>query len=608
VTGRGAAAVALALLLALPLLAGLGRAGFDDPGEGMHAEIAREMLRSGDPFLLTLNGVPYLDKPPLLYWLQALAFALAGPGEGPARLVPALGALVAVGATAWLGARLLGAAAGLLAGVALLTSPLFLVFARYVRPETLFVAALAGGFALALVGLEERRRGLLSAGLVAFGVAGLAKDPLGALAPLGVLALALALAGRSPEIRGMTSARALAVCLALGVGWWLVAEARTPGAVWYTVVDNKVLNVAGARLYPDEDVPLSAPEFLVVAVLGALPWSFASAVALAHLVSRRTAGARADVPWTALAVWAVGLLALTALSRFRLPHYGLPAYPALALLAARAWREAAPRPLAALHAAVFAVLAAACALGFASDGRAFEAVVAGATDVASRKAAAAGAAPPFPPWAALRPLVGQAAVVLGAGALLTLLAAAAPPRWRRVAPAIAVAATMLALAPVTSTALALVADHRSAREVGRLIREGAGAEDLVVHEGPIEGSGALEWYSGRRPVIVDGRRSVLAFGATRPEARDVFWTPEQLRAAWGERCRRVWLVTTRPADRTVAAGLPGAALAHARGGRRLYVLEALGGGRPGPPPRPPQGGIAAARPPLGAGCPTDFVK
>ena len=63
---------ALAVALAVPLVfEGLGLAPFDDPGEGMHAEIARELLRSRDPFALTLGGVRYVDKPPLLYTLLA---------------------------------------------------------------------------------------------------------------------------------------------------------------------------------------------------------------------------------------------------------------------------------------------------------------------------------------------------------------------------------------------------------------------------------------------------------------------------------------------------------------------------------------------------------
>jgi hypothetical protein len=93
---------------------------------------------------------------------------------------------------------------------------------------------------------------------------------------------------------------------------------------------------------------------------------------------------------------------------------------------------------------------------------------------------------------------------------------------------------------------------------------------VIVHEGPIENSGALEWYSGRRPVILDGRRSVLGFGASQAESRDMFWDHARLAAAWADGSR-VWLVTGRAEDHSVVRGLPGRRLIASAGGRRLYV-------------------------------------
>ena len=275
------------LAAALPVVAGLGRAPFDDPGEGMHAEIARELLVSGDPFGLRLNGVRYVDKPPMLYWLIALGFRGLGLSEAPARVVSALAGLAAVAAVAWLGARLLGRWEGVMAGLALLTCVWFFVYTRYVRPETLFVAALAWGFALTLAGLQSERRGWVVGGLAAFGLAGLAKDPLGAIAPVLVLAGVMALSGRfRPVSRWLPPGGVLAAAL-LAVGWYLIVEYRTRGFIWYTVVDNHVLNVMAARQFPDEDVPLGVFEFLSVAALGAAPWTVSALVGIVDLVRRR---------------------------------------------------------------------------------------------------------------------------------------------------------------------------------------------------------------------------------------------------------------------------------------------------------------------------------
>jgi hypothetical protein len=431
------------------------------------------------------------------------------------------------------------------------------------------VAALAWGFALTLAGERAGRRAVIAAGLIAFGIAGLAKDPLGALAPPLTLALALALAGRIRPFRRWLSWPALAAGMVLGLGWWVVAEVRTPGTLWYTVVDNHVLNVIRARRFPDEDVPLGALEFVVVATLGALPWSIGAVVGIVDVVRRRAWRSAAETPWVALALWAVGVFALTALSGFRLPHYGLPAYPALALLAVRAWQRTDPRPLVALHAAIFAALAVACAAIWTSDGRAFMDTIIGAADVASRKAQAAGQASAFPSWEAIRPLLGVAAIVLGAGALVTAAALFGRRTASRTMLA-AVTATMLALMPAAATAMALMSAHRAVRDLALAVAERAGPDDLVAVEGPIEGAGAFEWYSGRRPLIVDGRRSVLAFGATTPGAGSVFWDRQQLAAAWTEG-RRLWVATTRDPGRTLVAALPGAALVLATPGRWLYV-------------------------------------
>ena len=87
---------------------------------------------------------PILDEFGWPRGVTAGAFSFGGPSEETARAVPAAAALIAIAATAWLGARLLGGRAGLAAGLALSTSLGFFVYGRYVRPETLLLATLAG--------------------------------------------------------------------------------------------------------------------------------------------------------------------------------------------------------------------------------------------------------------------------------------------------------------------------------------------------------------------------------------------------------------------------------------------------------------------------------
>lgn len=570
----GVAVVSAVGLAALLLAPGLGRAPFDDPGEGQHAEIAREM-RGGSLIIPRLNGVRYFDKPPLLYWLTAASFRQWGLTERAARLAPLLGALLAVAGTALLGGRLLGPGAGLLAGAALLSCALFAAFARYLRPETLFVAAIQWGFVGLLWGVHRgRSRGpaakVAVLGCAALGVAALAKDVLGLVGPLLAVAGALWLAGRVRPVRAWLPVAGVGLMLVLGVGWYAVVAVAEPSFLWYTVVDNHVLNVARMRVFPDEDVPLSALEFVAAAGFGAFPWVLAAGVTVVDLGRRRVWRDPAETAWVALALWAVGVLGLFTLSPFKLPHYGLPAYPALALLAARAWREAAPRPggLIAAHLVLFLLLGVGLAWAGSSDGRAFTTAVFGVTDVYSRKEAALGQASPYPPWSDIQPLLVRASILLLAGA--GGLALAAARRSARAAAAV-VAAVMLLTVPLVADGLAATSAARAVVGMAREIRARLSPDDVLVLEGPIENAGAVELYSGRRPALLDGRRSVLGIGATFADAADTFWTPARFTAAWAG-ARPPYLLTTRAPAQSIVAQLPpdSVRLLALQNGRWLY--------------------------------------
>ena len=96
----------LFVTLGMPLL---------DPDEGLYASIAQEMLSRGDWVIPHVNGLPYLEKPPLYFWLTALTFRAVGPTEWAVRLWSALATLGAVLLTWRIGRRLYGPRAGLLA-------------------------------------------------------------------------------------------------------------------------------------------------------------------------------------------------------------------------------------------------------------------------------------------------------------------------------------------------------------------------------------------------------------------------------------------------------------------------------------------------------------
>src|SRR3954469_16015413 len=122
-----AATLAVLATLAALLAAGL-RAPLLDPQEARYAEIPREMREAGEWVIPQLRGQPYLEKPPLLYWLVTASPAVFGGGGAPGRRVPAAAALLTVAVTWFWGYRTFGSGAGL-AGAAVLTlSPFFVYF------------------------------------------------------------------------------------------------------------------------------------------------------------------------------------------------------------------------------------------------------------------------------------------------------------------------------------------------------------------------------------------------------------------------------------------------------------------------------------------------
>ena len=111
---RTFAIVALALVIA-PLAA---NAPLFDPDEGLHAAIAQEMVRSGDYVTPRFLGEPFLDKPILFFWSEAVSLRIFGMNEAAVRIPPLAFGVFGMVAVALLGRRLFGETTGIIAGIA----------------------------------------------------------------------------------------------------------------------------------------------------------------------------------------------------------------------------------------------------------------------------------------------------------------------------------------------------------------------------------------------------------------------------------------------------------------------------------------------------------
>jgi 4-amino-4-deoxy-L-arabinose transferase-like glycosyltransferase len=565
----GVAVVAAALYLVR-----LGHAPFVDPPEGFHAEIAREMVQLGDWITPHVNGVRYFDKPPVLYWLLAASFTVAGVGEAAARVWSALAAVAIAAVTARLGFILGGARVALLAGLIVIANLGMYLYGRLVKPDMVFILCIV----LAYAGFAVAYKGAGRWGLVVFyaslGAATMTKDVLGAFGPLAVVALFFLLTRERP-LAPWAPWWGVLLLLALAVPWYAAVEARNRGFLWYTLIDNHVLNFVRHRLFPDEDVPLGTLPFLGVTLLAFLPWSLATPWAVARALRRPWEDVTARL-WVLIALWPIVVIGFFALSPFKLPHYGLPALPALALLVARLWDESIdaapdslrPRALIVPILVVYGLAALACGLA-AVDRLPIPAGVLGNVDLATRNLAARGQVSPSAPLEMYMPMLRTCTMIFGGGALVLAWAA-----WRR-RPALgawAAVAVALAFLPTAGDGMALFARSRSTRTVTQALVLRLEPGDQVLHEGPLENSGSVLLALDRPVTVVNGLQSNLAFGATFPEARDRFWDGARLAQEWPKPGRR-FLVTGVVPERSVVRTLPAGSvrLIAEGGGRWLYA-------------------------------------
>ena len=156
---RAAPWLGWALLIWVVVFWRLGYPSFWDPDEAHYAQATREMMASGDWLAPFYNGAPFFDKPILFYWLQAAAFAVLGPTELAARMVPALSAIGLFAAVWWLGAQLFSRAVARLAVLMLAVLPGTFALSAYAILDMTFTAFLFGGLALiAVAALRDRAR------------------------------------------------------------------------------------------------------------------------------------------------------------------------------------------------------------------------------------------------------------------------------------------------------------------------------------------------------------------------------------------------------------------------------------------------------------------
>jgi 4-amino-4-deoxy-L-arabinose transferase-like glycosyltransferase len=362
------AAVHFAALFRPPLL---------DDVDATHAEAAQHMAETGDWVTLYVNGVRYLEKPPLPYWLTAADYRAFGQNVFATHLPNAL-AILGCAWICWLWAkRAWGLRAGYYAALAMLTAIGPFLFTRFTIPdvELTFLLMLAlWGF---LTGVEDRRAARIYTMWAALALATLAK---GLVAPVFFIAAAvpfLMLTGLWRRWRELKPFTGILLFLAIAAPWHILAGLANPdqghpvgnhptlgnvhGFWYFYFINEHVFRFLGRR-YPDDYNKMPFAVYWLAHLVWLFPWSiFVPAVLVAAWRSRRewfarrgSSGARIlllessvlenasgrieQMLFRERSAWLLGIFSAFVLIFFSIStnqeYYTFPAWPALLILIA----------------------------------------------------------------------------------------------------------------------------------------------------------------------------------------------------------------------------------------------------------------------------------
>lgn len=319
-----------------------------DDVDAVQAQIARNMLESGDWVTARLDGVAYLEKAPLVYWTMACSYAIFGVHDWAARIPIALAAVALCLLTAWFGGWAFGRRAGFYAGLCLATCVGLYLFTRILIPDVMLTGTIALALFAFLRALEEdephpRVWSLILA--ASMGVGLLLKSLIAFVFPIGA-ALVYLLATRQLLLKRTWQRlhpwSGAAVILVIAAPWHVLATLRNPpyfaftlhsgpgeyhGFLWFYFINEQLLRFLNLR-YPRDYNTVPRLYFWLLNLVWLFPWTVY--LPAATRLSYKPAGRAGRARLLALC-WAGFVMVFFTFSTTQ-EYYSMPCYPAIALL------------------------------------------------------------------------------------------------------------------------------------------------------------------------------------------------------------------------------------------------------------------------------------
>ncbi len=275
-----------------------------DDVDAAHAQAAQGMAETGNLITSKIDGIRYIEKPPLPYWVVAGMYKIFGQNTFATHLPNAL-AMLGLTWFSWLWARRAwGDRAGLYAGLGVLTSIGPFLFTRFIIPESILALLLLIALYALITSLEDSRPLRIYWAWACVALALLTK---GLIAPVffaGAAIPYLLLTGQWRRWRLLKPVSGLLVFLAIGAPWHILCGLANPdqghpvgnhptlgnvhGFFYFYFINEHLLRFFGLR-YPHDYNKMPAVWYWLAHMVWIFPWSlFLPAVAVVAWKTRRT--------------------------------------------------------------------------------------------------------------------------------------------------------------------------------------------------------------------------------------------------------------------------------------------------------------------------------
>ncbi len=304
------------------------------------AQVAREMVEGGDWVSLKLYGRPYVEKPPLFYWLMALSSYLwRGVTSFSARFPSALFGTFTVLVTFLIGKNLFDSRTGLFSGLILATSFLFARYSTRVYIDatlTFFTTASLFCFLRWYQRGDEKKKArklFLYGFYISVGLATLSKGAPGFILPLVVVIVYLAVLKDWKGIKGMKILPGMLLILVIVLSWYLPAVLKGgQGYLEQTLIHRTIGYYLGGSWH-------SKPFYFYLRNFPAdfLPWILFLPGAIVYGYSKEASGKKKEFLY--LLLWFIVMFIFFSCSKTKRDLYLLPLYPAASLMIGRLWGD-----------------------------------------------------------------------------------------------------------------------------------------------------------------------------------------------------------------------------------------------------------------------------